>query len=120
MSRGFPFSDEEIALVRENSWMPASDLARKLGRKPASIKNLRYRLKNPTFEVRKSRPRSDPADYDTRPSGWYREHVGTLLTHYADAYDTWKHYHRYVEVIHVRSSHDGWTDLLCRRDAEAP
>lgn len=98
-------------------------LAEKLGRKASSVKNLRYRIKHPTFEARKERPRSDGAEFDTRPSGWYEETIGLFLIEDEAAFRTWRHYHRYVEVEYTGEAVERittWVTLRCRRDADAP
>ena len=86
-------------------------LAEKLGRTYQAVANIRWRMGHAD--------RKELGDFDKRPSGWYGEVVGTLLLNYEDAYSSWKHYHRYVEVKVIGESKLGWTTLLCRRDKEA-
>lgn len=120
MSRGFDYADDEIKTVRDNPWMSANALAEKLGRTPKSVKNLRYRIKHPVFEVSRRRPE---AEFDERPSGWYEETVGLLLIQDDDSFETWKHYHRYVEIEYTGEVKDritSWVTLRCRRDADVP
>jgi len=107
-----PWTDEEKALVHANPDLDTRVLADKLGRTYQSVVQFRYRTK--------SSYKHNTEDFDRRPSGWYGETIGTLLMHYGDAWKTWKHYHRYVEVKIIGEDNLGWTSLLCRRDADAP
>lgn len=92
--------------------MDSVALAEKLGRTYQAVANIRWRLGHPD--------RKELGDFDKRPSGWYGEVVGTLLLQCEDAYSSWKHYHRYVEVKVIGGDNTGWTTLLCRRDENAP
>lgn len=97
--------------------LPEKVLMDKLGRSRSSITMMKTLIRrNGSRYARDYQNR----DFDTRPSGWYGEVIGTLLLGYADAYDTWKHYHRYVEVKVIGEDKLGWTTLLCRREADAP
>lgn len=112
MTLNRPWSEEDKAMVLDNPDMDNHVLAEKLGRTYASVIQVRHRAKTPY--------KKNTEDFDRRPSGWYGETVGTLLMSYAPAWETWKHYHRYVEVKIVGEDTRGWTSLLCRRDADAP
>ena len=107
-----PWSDEEIQILRDNPDMATTALADKLGRTYQSVSHKRQNL------IREFKANTD--DYDRRPSGWYTEVVGTLLLSYPDAFETWKHFHRYVEIKEVGTGSDSWTYLFRRRDAQAP
>jgi hypothetical protein len=122
VSRGFPFTEEDIEIIKNNPLMSERALADKLGRTPTSIKNVRYRIKHRGFEGSGSRSHSDAPQFDERPSGWYTEVIGTLLMQFPDAFESWKHYHRYVEIKEAGTPYpgDSYTYLFCRRDAEAP
>lgn len=110
---GATWTEEDLQVVRDNPLMNARVLGEKLGRTAEAIYHARDRLKNPR--------RVTHLDYDERPAGWYGEVIGTLLMQYPDAYTSWKHFHRYVEVKEIESAlPGGWTQLLCRRDPEAP
>lgn len=107
-----PWSEEDLRLLRDNPDMATTALADKLGRTYQAVYRARQNLARPF--------RENTEDYDLRPSGWYVECIGTLLTHYQDAFSSWKHYHRYVEVKPLAPGSSGWTYLLCRRDKNAP
>jgi hypothetical protein len=92
--------------------MATAVLAEKLGRPVIAVAQFRSRLKKPYTH--------DSNDFDFRPSGWYGEIVGRLLMEFPDAWETWLHYHRYVEVREMGMNAQGWVMLLCRRDADAP
>jgi hypothetical protein len=113
LTNGKPWSENEIKVLRDNPDMDTVALSEKMGRTYQSVANKR-RILGGTFK-------ENTEDFDRRPSGWYVETIGTLLLHYPDAYETWKHFHRYVEIKEVDSqARDSWTYLLCRRDAQAP
>lgn len=105
------WTDEEKAIVRANPEMDVHVLAAKLDRTWQAVSNMRWRMS----------PEHKPenADFDKRPSGWYGEMIGTYLMECEDAWTSWKHYHRYVEIKVAASDPYGWTTLLCRRDADA-
>jgi hypothetical protein len=117
MGAGPNWTQAEKDLVSDNMAMPDSVLAEKLGRTAVSINCMKYRLRHETSSTRMRKPISQ--ERDMRPSGWYTEVIGTLLMECPDAYETWKHFHRYVEVKEL-SADPSWTHLLCRRDTEAP
>lgn len=106
-----PWTEEDKKLVLENPEIPTQVLADKLGRTYQSVAQFRYRHKKPKLNT---------LDYDTRPSGWYGETVGKLLMEFPDAWESWLHYHRYVEYKEMGMNAQGWVMLLCRRDADAP
>jgi hypothetical protein len=109
---GNSWSEEDDQVIRDNAGIPVKVLADKIGRSVNSVSQRRHRLLH-------GRPKVEGAEYDERPSGWYSERIGTLLLNYQDAYQSWKHFHGYTEVKHVDTGTDGWTTLLCRRDANA-
>lgn len=117
MGAGPNWTDEEKRIVTENPDLPAKVLADKIGRTEIAVRNFRHRLVHGAGGGRRNHLGQD---FDKRPSGWYGEVVGTVLMDYEDAWKSWKHYHRYAEVIVTGTSSMGWTTLLCRRDADAP
>lgn len=112
------WSEEELTLLRENMDLPDKVLAEKLGRSSIAVNSKKCHLRNGTTSTQQRKPLGQ--DFDERPSGWYVEVIGTLLLSYSDAYETWKHFHRYVEVKEIGAVAGSWTYLLCRRDAQAP
>lgn len=107
-----PWSDREIQVLRDNPGMATTALADKLNRTYQAVSRKRHNLARSY--------KANTEDHDRRPSGWYTEVVGTLLCAYPDAFETWRHFHRYVEIKEAGSGCDSWTYLLCRRDAQAP
>jgi hypothetical protein len=122
--KGARWTEEEDTLIRENPDVPAEVLAAKLNRATGSVWRRKSQLGVHVTEnwcATGRRRDGEESDTDTRPSGWYVEVIGTLLMHYEDAFNSWKHFHRYTEVK-VMSADDrrGWTTLLCRRNSIAP
>lgn len=116
------WADEDVKLILDNPQLSEWDLAAKLGRTRKAIHHQRVRMELTKRRTRSTRVKSDPADFDQRPSGWYEEVIGSLLIECKDAFDTWKHYHRYVEVVYdgeAREHLGSWVTLQCRRDADA-
>jgi hypothetical protein len=111
------WSEEELAILRDNMTLPDKVLAEKLGRSRIAITGKKSRLRHNFTSTSVRKPKGQ--EFDTRPSGWYTETIGTLLLHYPDAFESWKHFHRYVEIIEVGTDLGSWTHLLCRRAAEA-
>ena len=107
-----PWNDEETQILLDNPDMDTRALADKLGRTYLAVFHKRRILERKFKE--------NTEDFDRRPSGWYVEVIGTLLLHYPDAFETWKHFHRYVEIREAGSVGGSWSYLLCRRDAQAP
>lgn len=123
MSRGYSWSAEESAIVRENPDLTCKVLADKIGRSESGVRNERLRQKKAAGEsTRKYVKGLATWEFDERPSGWYGEKIGLLLVEYQEAFEAWKHYHRYVEVLYVgqEMAGFGWVSLWCRRDASAP
>lgn len=118
MPRGFAWSEEDIRILEENPTLPLKVLAEKLGRTKSAVQVARSRLKNYKSVVERKKP-APSWEHDVRPSGWYSESVGILLTEYAPAFDAWKHYHRYVIIEHDFTDALGWVHLRCYRDADA-
>lgn len=116
------WNDEDVQLIRDNPHLTEWELADKLGRTRKAVHHQRVRMELVKHRAKSTRAKSDPADFDTRPSGWYDETIGSLLIQCSDAFETWKHYHRYVEVIYdgeAREKLGSWVTLQCRRDADA-
>lgn len=109
MGRGPFWTDAEVAIVRDNLDMDADVLAEKLGRSKHAVSQVKLRL-------RRGAPKGDKPVYDTRPSGWYEETVGSLLLEFPDAFGSWCRYHGYAEVHPVQSHSATWVTLRCRRD----
>lgn len=107
-----PWSAGEVQVLRDNPDMAVTALAGKLNRTYQAVSRKRQNLLRGY--------KANTEDCDRRPSGWYTEVVGTLLCTYPDSFETWKHFHRYVEIKEIGSDCDSWTYLLCRRDAQAP
>jgi hypothetical protein len=112
--KGRAWTEEEISLIRENMTMPDAALGEKLNRSTQAIGHLKHRLRRG-----EDAHVSPTQEFDLRPSGWYGEVIGTALMDYEDAWNSWRHYHRYVEVKIISSDDRGWTSLLCRRDENA-
>lgn len=113
------WSEAELSLLRENMTLPDKVLAEKLGRSRIAVTGKKSRLRHNFTSASKRKPKGQ--EFDTRPSGWYTEVVGTLLLHYPDAFESWKHYHRYVEIREIGSRPgDSNAYLFCRRDSQAP
>lgn len=117
MGAGPAWTDEEKRLVTENMHVPDKILAEKIGRTRVAVTNFKNRVRHGPGGGRRNHLGQD---FDKRPSGWYGEVIGTLLMNCEDAWESWKHYHRYVEIVVVSEDHSGWTTLLCRRDKNAP
>lgn len=117
MGAGPNWTAEEKALIQENMHVPDKVLAEKLGRSAFAINAMKYRLRN--HIVRKA---PMMREFDVRPSGWYEEAVGVMLVECADAFSTWRHYHRYTEIEYTGfkdSLLGGIIFMKCRRDADA-
>ena len=120
MGAGPNWTEEEKQLIRDNMTLPDKVLAEKLGRTRVAVTGMKYRMRNKISN--QERHKREGKTFDTRPSGWYEETIGLLLIQDADAFETWKHYHRYVEVIYageIRERITMWVTLKCRRDADA-
>lgn len=111
------WTDEEKRLVIENPELSVAVLAEKLGRTKIAVYNFRHRI---IYGSGYGKRVKLGQEFDTRPSGWYRETIGTMLMEHEDAWQAWLHFHRYVEVKMESNDERGWTTLMCRRDADAP
>lgn len=105
------WTEEDLQILRENPNTPLRNLADKLGRSISSVSVQKSR-------VARGRNTGTEEDFDTRPSGWYEETIGMLLLEFPDAFETWKHYHRYTVVEHVEEARS-WVTLRCFRNADA-
>lgn len=121
MGAGPTWTAEDKQLIRDNMDLPDKVLAEKLGRTRIAVTNIKSRLRHNVSH--RERHQREGKTFDTRESGWYEETIGLLLIQDPDAFATWKHYHRYVEVIYdgeIRERITMWITLQCRRDADAP
>lgn len=112
MGRGPFWTDAEVAVVRDNLDVDSDVLAEKLGRSRHAVNQVKLRLRRGALT-------GDRLEYDTRPSGWYEETVGSLLLEFPDAFTAWCHYHGYVEAHPVETHSVNWVTLRCRRDESA-
>lgn len=115
------WSEADKQLILDNMTMPIKVLAEKLNRTPVSVTCMKYRLQNDTTSTRMRKRYGQ--DFDDRPSGWYEETIGALLMEDEDAFASWRHYHRYVELEYAGEVPERitmWVTLRCRRDADAP
>lgn len=109
------WTEEELQILLENPDLDTTILAEKLGRSNNSVAQKRWKLQKPEHCM--------TAQFDKRPSGWYEESVGQMLIEFEPAWESWKHYHRYVEIEYAgyrETILGGLVHLRCRRDADAP
>jgi hypothetical protein len=115
LTNGRAWTEEEVKILLDNPDMDTRALAEKIGRTRQSVGNKR--------SVLTCGYKANTENYDRRPSGWYEETIGKMLVECKDAFDSWKHYHRYVECVYMGEKLeriDVWVTMNCRRDADHP